>query len=531
MSLLPAPKGPPTDPLGNRSYLRGLVRRPGPAPPQHLARAVGLGHGKREKKKKTKREVFQKGAANSALQSGDLLDGVPVELARAVVNMQQYYASGVDELAEKLGTVEEELKRAKDENIRMKERLDMHFGMLGQAAEFMQRVSEGLGMPMLVGEEKEMAGEGKKGGEELNQEFADDVDLALDGMDMEVPPTPVNDRLPVTSTGRMASIRRMAQEKSAVRRRKGKEKRGVAAKVLPIREKIAYTREDGGGDEEDEDDGVGPVKETRLEMLREEQRRPECDDSDDDDDAKILQGAPRLQEIIRQDAMRRGVIRRDIIRQSRFTPINRVPSRQSTPSVDGNSDSDEYRPSSPSVTSSPSESSSPFPYEEEEESMPSSTIPVTELHTLAPPASSSSPSTSSRPSKPRYSVTRRTTIPRYASGPPGKRFRFHRMGRTVLDVWTEYKRGSKGNPAIEALERQYGTEWRTGEDIRELKYASNYVSVRQKVVSHVEEMCERQGICAMEACRRLDERVDGRMQMLISAVRKGQDPFVVIPER
>lgn len=105
------------------------------------------------------------------------------------------------------------------------------------------------------------------------------------------------------------------------------------------------------------------------------------------------------------------------------------------------------------------------------------------------------------------------------------------MGRTVLDVWTEYKRGSKGNPAIEALERQYGTDWRTGEDTRELKYASNYVSVRQKVVSQVEEMCEREGISAMEACRRLDERVDGRMQLLISAVRKGQDPFVVIPKR
>lgn len=105
------------------------------------------------------------------------------------------------------------------------------------------------------------------------------------------------------------------------------------------------------------------------------------------------------------------------------------------------------------------------------------------------------------------------------------------MGRTVLEVWVEYKAGSRGNPAIEALERQYGTEWRTGKDIRELKYASNYVSVRQKVVGYVEDLCERQGISAEEACGRLDERVDGRMQMLISAVRKGQDPFVVIPKR
>lgn len=104
------------------------------------------------------------------------------------------------------------------------------------------------------------------------------------------------------------------------------------------------------------------------------------------------------------------------------------------------------------------------------------------------------------------------------------------MGRTVLDVWREYKHGAKGNPAIESLEAEFGTGWRTG-TLREIKYASNYVGVRQKVVGKVEEMCEREGIGAEEACRRLDERVDGRMQMLISAVRKGEDPFEVIPKR
>ncbi|KAL5086507.1 hypothetical protein Trisim1_009073 [Trichoderma cf. simile WF8] len=104
------------------------------------------------------------------------------------------------------------------------------------------------------------------------------------------------------------------------------------------------------------------------------------------------------------------------------------------------------------------------------------------------------------------------------------------MGRTVLDVWTEYKHGKKGNLAIESLERQYATGWRTG-TLREIKYASNYVGVRQKVVSKVEEICAREGIEPEEACRRLDERVDGRMQMLITAVRKGEDPFEVIPKR
>lgn len=541
MSLLSPPEGLPADPLGSRSYLRGLVRRPGPAPPPQHPAAVPMtatpGSRRSEKKKKTKREILQKGA-NSSPKSVDLLDGVPIELARAVVNMQQYYASGVDELADKLGSVEEELRRAKEENVRMKERLDMHFGMLGQAAEFMHKVSEALGMAMPVDEEMVARIEG---GEGLGRGFADDGDLAMTGVDMEVPPVPVDDGLPMRSTGRMASCRRrMVQEKSPARRRKGKEKRRMVARVLPIREKVKNLQDDGGEGEEDEGDDVGHMEKSRPETLLEEENRQrfEGNADDGDDDARILQGAPRLQDVIRQDAMRRNAARQEIIHQSRFTPINPIPSRQSTPSVDDNSDSDEYRPSSPSAASS-SESPTPSLYEEEEEITPSSTITVakpsppqnTHLQTPPPaPAAAASSSSASPPSKPRYSVKRCTTIARYASGPPGKPFRFHRMGRTVLDVWIEYKCGSNGNPAIEALERQYGTEWRTG-NTRELKYASNWISVRQKVVSQVEEMCEREGIGAMEACGRLDERVDGRMQLLISAVRKGQDPFVVIPKR
>jgi hypothetical protein len=104
------------------------------------------------------------------------------------------------------------------------------------------------------------------------------------------------------------------------------------------------------------------------------------------------------------------------------------------------------------------------------------------------------------------------------------------MGRTVLDIWIEYKVGSRGNLAIGALEQQYGTSWRTGKT-EDIKYASNFVHVRQKVVRHVEDMSEKEGISVEEAIRRLDERVDGRLQMLISAIRKGQDPFVVIPKR
>ncbi|KAK1248223.1 hypothetical protein MKX08_006443 [Trichoderma sp. CBMAI-0020] len=485
MALLAAPKGSSADPPGSRSYLRGS----GPVTPDfrkgEKQMKMKMKMKMRMRMMKKKRESLSKGA-----KPPSLADRVPVDLARVVVNMQQYYASGVGELAEKLGTVEEELRRAREENVMMKKRLDMHFGMLGQTAEFMQRISEGLGG---------VAAGGKEGGEELNP--------SVDAMDMEVPPMLVDgDGPPMRSTGRMASSRRV-REKSPVQKSKGK-----AAGVLPIRERMASSHDDGGEAEHGVDADAG------------------------EEDARVLEGAPRLQAAIRQDALQRAMSR-DIMRRSRFTPINHMASRQSTPSSDEDSDSDEYRPpSSPSAASccsSVSSSEPPPPLCDEDVASPLATVtqlPNTQLPTPPPTASSSSASSSSSPPRPRYDKSRHTTEDRYATGPPGRRFKFHRMGRTVLDVWTEYKVGSRGNPAIEALERQYGTGWRTG-GIQDLKYASNYVSVRQKVVRHVEEMCEREGISEREAMRRLDERVDGRMQMLISAVRKGQDPFVVIPKR
>ncbi|KAF4451450.1 High-osmolarity-induced transcription protein 1 [Fusarium austroafricanum] len=131
--------------------------------------------------------------------------------------------------------------------------------------------------------------------------------------------------------------------------------------------------------------------------------------------------------------------------------------------------------------------------------------------------------------KPRYSVTR-SNAPRYAAGPAGRRFRYHKMPKTVALVWKEWKDGSNGNPAIEALEKKYNTSWRMG-NLQERKYASNYVGVRQKIVRKVEEMCEERGMSVKTACRILDERVDGRMQLLMTALRKGQDPLKVIPKR
>ncbi|UKZ67042.1 uncharacterized protein TrAtP1_008205 [Trichoderma atroviride] len=254
----------------------------------------------------------------------------------------------------------------------------------------------------------------------------------MDEVDMEVPPALVdNGRVPMRSTGRMASGRRV-REKSPVQN-KGKEaKRTMAGRSLPIRERMASPQ-----DNDDDEDGAD------LENLREEQSRMDDNTDAGEDDARILEGAPRLQEAIRQDALQRA-ISRDIVRRSRFTPINRVPSRQSTPSSDEDSDSDEYRPpSSPSAASCCSSFSSlePSPLDEEDVAPPLTTVtrpassPNPQLPTPPPTASSSSPpaspsnpqpptpqstasSSSSSAPRPRYDKSRHTTEDRYATGPP-----------------------------------------------------------------------------------------------------------------
>ncbi|POR32190.1 Uncharacterized protein TPAR_07629 [Tolypocladium paradoxum] len=101
--------------------------------------------------------------------------------------------------------------------------------------------------------------------------------------------------------------------------------------------------------------------------------------------------------------------------------------------------------------------------------------------------------------RPRFSGPRRTTA-RYASGPPGRPLRYHRMGRSVASVWREWKHGAHGNPPAGALEARYGTGWRAG-TLQERKYGSNWVAVRNIVVEYVEAICEDKGLTSKEAVR------------------------------
>ncbi|GJN82318.1 hypothetical protein PLIIFM63780_005857 [Purpureocillium lilacinum] len=130
---------------------------------------------------------------------------------------------------------------------------------------------------------------------------------------------------------------------------------------------------------------------------------------------------------------------------------------------------------------------------------------------------------------PRYAVPRHKGA-RFASGPAGRPFRFQSKPRTVAGIWCEYKEGTGGNPAIEALEREHGTGWRRG-DLRARKYASNYVGGRRAVVEYVERLARDKGWAVDEAIRRVDERVDGRISALTDVLRREEDPFEVLSMR
>ncbi|KAH8729789.1 hypothetical protein BGZ61DRAFT_446993, partial [Ilyonectria robusta] len=102
------------------------------------------------------------------------------------------------------------------------------------------------------------------------------------------------------------------------------------------------------------------------------------------------------------------------------------------------------------------------------------------------------------------------------------------MPKRIALVWQEWKHGLHGNPSLEFLEREYSTSWRQG-TLHELKYGSNYVGKRLKIVKKVEQMCEEDGLTPEEACTLLDRRIDGRLELLMKVLRDGKDPFTAIP--
>ena len=98
------------------------------------------------------------------------------------------------------------------------------------------------------------------------------------------------------------------------------------------------------------------------------------------------------------------------------------------------------------------------------------------------------------------------------------------MKHTVTEVWQQYKHGSDGQPAIEALELQYDTNWRNGTKL-ECKFGSNYKAVRKIVADKVEQMSLDLNIGVDEVCRLLDERYTRKIVALIKTIKAGEDPL------
>ncbi|KAL5082906.1 hypothetical protein Trisim1_002715 [Trichoderma cf. simile WF8] len=187
-----APNVLPEDPPGSETYLRGVGLRPGRAnrrntPKKSIVPII------RNKKDNSNPKCVEESETTVAV---DVLDYLPMEVAKMVINMQQYYAAGVEELMGKLSSMSEEVRLARKENEdlleklaglsedvvlereegeEMRRRLDMHFVMLRQANKFMQSVRdgslggvEGADVPTLVedAEEEEEDEYGEEGAEE-----------------------------------------------------------------------------------------------------------------------------------------------------------------------------------------------------------------------------------------------------------------------------------------------------------------------------------------------------------------------------
>ncbi|KAL6877365.1 hypothetical protein HDV57DRAFT_144723 [Trichoderma longibrachiatum] len=516
----------PLDGNGSRTNGPGGIRKPD-----------GRETEKRKGGKKRRSDVVAKWLAH-----------VPGEVMAVLVNMHECYASSVDELRGEVRALRGRMERLSEQE-----------GLL-------RRMWEGENGR---GKGGDVEGEGFDGasveGVECQGESGVD-ETTPRHLNMDVPPTLIGERHPVRSTG-LKVVKR----------------RPVTRPPLALRQRTEKpaTRPSSTDEETPRPDRAGK-KVTRAHRLIDN------DDGHDDDGLRILDGAPRLCALLRRQ---HGIASPPKLKSPpRLAHVE--PDSNSDEREDEGGDA-EYRPGSPSglpassslsaasgaswapegssssasgggwrnratrgspcaMVTARTASSSSTPLSAPSSTQKRTTRPKPSRATAAtrspssqqpsspppqppPKTPSPSPSTSaSPPSKPRYSTPRRTTLKRTNSGPQyAGKFTFRRMGRTVLSVWNEYKvDGSGGKPfrCIESLEKEYGTCWRTG-SVGDIKYASNYVGVRKKIVDFVEGMCEGGKMTPEEACAQLDERVDGRLQALITVLRKGLDPFEAIPVR
>ncbi|KAM0495067.1 hypothetical protein ACHAP8_008200 [Fusarium lateritium] len=458
-------------------------------------------------------ELVETKASDSKEESIDnAIDQVPFSLARMVVNMQEYYMSELQAERQKTDRLtlqnEEMMQRMKE----MDKRLQMHVVLMDGFVGFMREVKQGHfasaeiqianqfgGVHLnevkgLCAPVQQIVEQPTPPGRSDEQRIEEPTPCGSNIFD-QLPPTPDMETPPVRSTGRRAPKR-----KNPPTRPHREVKRRTRADVRSVRLrhsswKAINTVQDTGRDEESGDEYQGDANDQDY--------APEPEDPDEDESEEEHQEPEPIKSLPKPTksctetpvsySMEAYFRDTNYLSYGIHTPPTIVPE----PKVpDKDESEDEHQEPEPTKRTS----NSPTPSEDED--------PEAE--------------------KPRYNVSR-SIAPRFAAGPSGPRFKYFRMPKTVALVWQEWKHGSHGNPAIEELENKYNTSWRMG-TLQERKYASNYIGVRQKVVRKVEEMCE-EGMTAKEACEVLDKRVDGRMQLLMTALRKGEDPLVVIPRR
>ncbi|KAF4472385.1 high-osmolarity-induced transcription 1 [Fusarium albosuccineum] len=503
--MLPSPNRSPEPSFVGRSVSEGPPRRSAPTsglrpvnPTPTRQSPVSFGDEDDAQSQETTESIRE-------AQIDEAVDQVPFDLARAVVNMQEYYASELEAERERTELLAAQNVKMSQKMEELENRLQMHVVLMDGFVHFMRDVKEGkfaVGTQAIHAETEIAQHLGHDHLEEVHAlatrsssetqiihpsveqpRPSEQISYYEDALPQEetvqtswisvpeanfdlLPPTPDMYTAPVRSTGRRAPKRR--NPPARVRREVKRRLRAESPPRTRTREVSTWTpinpRSDHGTLELPSADFTSEP--TRTIGLR--PRQPNTAPIPEDGDTEI------------------------------------VPEQAED---DGDFD---YDPD----------------FDEDPEDEPS--IPA-DSRSSSPSLSAVSTIDYANLPKPRYSVPRSVGY-RYATGPPGRRFKYHRMPKSVALVWKEWKHGSHNNPPIEELEQKYGTAWRMG-TLQERKYASNYVGVRQKIVRKVEEMCEEQGIEVEDACRLLDERIDGRIQLLMTALRKGEDPLAVIPTR
>ncbi|KAM0557023.1 hypothetical protein ACHAPJ_005703 [Fusarium lateritium] len=394
------------------------------------------------------------------------VEQVPFNLARVVVNMQEYYASELEaerQRTQELASQNEQMMKKMSD---MEKRLQMHVVLMDGFVHFMREVKEGS---FAFGGSAELEIAKSFGGDHLKE-------------------------VRTLVSHNFSTIQQSVEQPSF--------SEDILSEAEDDRRDTTQSTQDGSLFQSELFDQLPPTPDMDTAPVRSTGRRAPK--------RRNPPTRPHPEVKRRTRANLRNIQLRDT---ASWTPIN-AKNRSKRASVDLEADSAEEQFGDGNDLDYTSD------FEDEDQELP---------NPPASPSPSPFPSDDDENPKPRYSVPRSVGY-RYAAGPPGRRFKYHRMPKTVALVWQEWKHGSHGNPAIEALEKRYNTTWRMG-SLQERKYASNYVGVRQKIVRKVEEMCEGEGMSVEEACEKLDERIDGRMQLLMTALRKGEDPLMVIPKR